>query len=269
MDNKDFFRVNQDNWNDRTKLHIDSEFYDLDSFKLGKESLKTIELNELGDLTGKEMLHLQCHFGLDTLSWARRGVNVTGVDFSNEAICFARKLNDELNLNAKFVCANVYDVPILVEEKYDIVFTSYGILSWLPDLTRWAEIIHDKLKNGGAFYIVEQHPICNIYETEDGQLKMCNSYFDTKVPSRWESEHSYVRGNSTLKNTVSYTWEHSLSEIVNSLINVGLHIDFIHEFPFSVYEKFPGCMIQDDTGWWRLKENNYIPMLFSLKATKI
>lgn len=111
MDSKDYFAVNRDNWNDRTKLHIHSEFYDLDSFKLGKESLKSIELNELGNLTGKEMLHLQCHFGLDTLSWARRGVNVTGVDFSNEAISFARKLNDELNLNAKFVCANVYDVP--------------------------------------------------------------------------------------------------------------------------------------------------------------
>src|SRR5258705_4385664 len=178
MENYDqYFEANKDLWNQRTVVHKDSFFYNLAGFKAGENVLTPIELNELADVKGKKMLHLQCHFGMDSLNWARLGADVTGVDLSDEAIKEAKQLNDELGLNAKFICCNVYDLhpknaessktPLLeatdpaigrekvgnlVREAFDIVFTSYGTIGWLPDLDKWAEIITYYLKPGGTFY---------------------------------------------------------------------------------------------------------------------
>ncbi|MBP1990996.1 class I SAM-dependent methyltransferase [Paenibacillus eucommiae] len=262
-------KENQKNWNDRTKLHEKSSFYDLDTFISGRSSLLSVELNELGDLSGKSMLHLQCHFGQDTLSWARRGVKVTGVDFSDQAIQLARSLNETLQLDARFVCSDVYDIPQeLPSEIFDVVYTSYGVLCWLPDLTRWAQIIYEMLKPGGIFYIAEQHPLADIFEVVEGQLKMTYSYFDADA-MKFESDSSYVESEIKLNNKVTYEWLHPLSKIVNALVDAGLKINYIHEFPFCMYEKFPGAMIQTEDGWWKLKEGDSIPMLFSIQATKI
>ncbi|HNU87071.1 MAG TPA: class I SAM-dependent methyltransferase, partial [Ferruginibacter sp.] len=153
-----YFEENKKSWNKRTGVHKDSAFYDLDGFKKGTSSLTKIELNELGDVKGKTLLHLQCHFGMDTMSWEREGAIVTGVDLSDEAIKLANEVKNELGLKAQFICSNVYDLKEHLDKKFDIVFTSYGTIGWLPDLDKWADTVSYFLKPGGTFYIVDFHP---------------------------------------------------------------------------------------------------------------
>ena len=139
---EEYLKKNLDMWNDWAPLHAESEFYDVEGFKNGRNSLDSIELEEVGDVTGKSLLHLQCHFGMDTLSWARLGARVTGVDFSDKAIDIARSLSTELGIEADFICSSVYDLRKNLDGKFDIVYTSAGVLCWLPDLKQWAEIIN-------------------------------------------------------------------------------------------------------------------------------
>lgn len=161
MINEKYFDANRESWNKRTPIHKASVFYGLDGFKKGATSLNKTELEELGDVKGKKLLHLQCHFGMDTLSWAREGAIVTGVDFSEDAIVSARELAEELHLPATFICSNVYDLLQHQElaGSFDMVFTSYGVIGWLPDLNQWAAVIAFLLKPGGLFYMAEFHPV--------------------------------------------------------------------------------------------------------------
>lgn len=154
-----YFKVNKDTWDKKVAIHAKSDFYNVEAFKNGKTSLNKYELEELGSVKGKSLLHLQCHFGQDTLSWSRLGAKCTGIDISKEGIKEAIKLNNQLGLDATFIESNLYDVPKKVSGKFDIVFTSYGVIGWLPDLKTWGKIIADKLKKGGVFYIIEFHPI--------------------------------------------------------------------------------------------------------------
>jgi len=266
---EEHMKANMELWNELTLIHAKSAFYEVEKFKAGFSSLHPIEINELGDVTGKTMLHLQCHFGLDTLSWGLKGADVTGVDFSNKAIETAKALSSEVGINAEFICSNLYDLPKVLNRKFDIVFTSYGVLCWLPDLSGWAEMIATYLKKGGTFYIVEGHPFCQIFDNEKEmtELKASYSYFHQKDPIKWEAEGSYADKSALVLNP-SYEWNHSLSDIINALIAEGLKIEFLHEFPYSCYEHFP-FMQKGNDGYWRLNEGNaMIPMLFSLKATK-
>ncbi|MFW9973572.1 MAG: class I SAM-dependent methyltransferase, partial [Candidatus Odinarchaeota archaeon] len=139
MNNHKFFETNLKRWNELVELNAKSRLYDLEGFKSGNSSLLRIELEELGNVMGKSLLHLQCHFGMDTLSWARLGAYVTGVDFSDKAINLARDLSKELNIPARFIQANLYDIPNILHEQFDIVFTSYGTICWLPNLAKWAQ----------------------------------------------------------------------------------------------------------------------------------
>lgn len=262
---KIYFKVNQDLWNGWTKLHERSSTYDIAGFKQGKSSLHPIELEELGNVSGKKLLHLQCHFGLDTLSWARLGAQVTGVDFSNKAIELAQSLNKELALDARFICSNIYDLPEKLDENYDIVFTSYGILAWLPDIKKWSEIIYHFLKDGGIFYIVEFHPILNMLD-DNGVLQ--ETYFNLKKPIKYECKGSYAAPKADFTHD-AYEWTHPLSEIITSLINAGLQLDFMHEFPFSICGDFP-FLVKGKDGLWRFKrQEDKVPLMFSIKATKV
>jgi SAM-dependent methyltransferase len=260
----EFFNTNKKAWNSKTPFHLKSELYDLTGFKKGKSSLKFIELEELGDVNNKTMLHLQCHFGQDSLSWARMGAKVTGVDFSDEAIKVARSLNDELNLDAKFICSNIYDIEEHLDEKFDIVFTSYGTIGWLPDLKEWGRLVSRYLKPGGIFYIVEFHTVLWMFDDDFKKFKY--SYFNQGEIEE-EVEGTYADLNAPLKQK-QYGWNHPLSEVINSLIENGLQIEFLHEFPFSVYDVFPNSVKGKD-GWWRIKGmEDIIPMMFSIKAKK-
>jgi len=265
----DYLRANQKRWDQLAGEHEKSAFYDLPGFKAGKDRLRSIELSELGSVEGKAMLHLQCHFGLDSLAWARRGAQVTGVDFSQNAIDLAVSLSQELAIPAQFICADLYDLPGVLTGEFDIVFTSYGVLHGLPDLPRWAQIIARYLKPGGIFYIVEDHPFFRVFRASpSGEFRAERSYFYSEEPQRVESVGSYATDNQG-EAGVLFIWDHSLGEIVNSLVDAGLRIEFLHEFPYAARAKFP-FMEQGEDGWWRLPAHLHgiIPFLFSLQARK-
>jgi len=264
---EEYFQANKESWDQLALLHEDAPFYDLDGFKQGKDRLRAIELEELGDVAGKSLLHLQCHFGLDTLAWARRGAIVTGVDISEKAIALARSLSDELDIPAAFHCANIYQLRDVLAGQFDIVFTSYGVLHWLPDLQRWAAVIAHYLKPGGIFYIVEDHPTFRIFRAnEHDGFRVERPYFFSPEPEMFVSDKSYAGVEGETRTT--YIWNHHMGEILNSLIGAGLRIEFLHEFPFAARAKFPH-MVQGDDGWWRLPERHgTIPFLFSLQARK-
>ena len=265
----EYLQANQRRWDLLTIEHENSEFYDLAGFKAGKDRLRSIELSELGDVDGKTLLHLQCHFGMDTLAWARRGATVTGVDFSSKAITLARSLSQELSIPARFVQSDIYELPHYLSGEFDIVFTSYGVLHGLPDLRRWAQVIAHFLKPGGIFYIVEDHPFFRVFRAgPDGQIKAERSYFFSQKPQRIEVTGSYATDGEGVAG-VQYVWDHSLGEVIGSLIDAGLKIEFLHEFPFAARAKFP-VMEQGEDGWWRLPADQHgvIPFLFSLQARK-
>jgi len=259
-----YFQSNKALWNKKVAFHKTSDFYDLEGFKKGKNVLKEIELTELGDVSGKSMLHLQCHFGLDSMSWSRLGAKVTGVDFSDEAIKIANELNAELGLNAKFICSNVYDLKQNLNQKFDVVFTTYGVIGWLPDLNRWAEIISHFLKPGGTFYLAEFHPM--IWMFDEKFTKFSYSYFKSGVIEN-EQEGTYADRNANLK-LKEYGWNHSISEVVNALINHGLKIQFLNEFDYSPYDCFQNTIKNEDGNFYINGHEKLLPMVYSIKAIR-
>jgi SAM-dependent methyltransferase len=264
----EYLRANQNLWNEWTAEHEKSPFYDLQGFKAGRERLKSIELEEVRNVRGKKLLHLQCHFGLDTLAWARHGAIVTGVDLSDQSIALAQDVSRELNIPAQFLCSDILALPGVLDDQFDIVFTSYGILHWLRDLNSWAKVIAHFLKPGGYFYIVEDHPFMRVFSSDAEQgVKVDNPYFFSEEPYQAETSGSYATDFEGEKRTY-YLWDHSLGEVISSLIDSGLRIEFLHEFPFALRAKFPS-MVKGEDGYWRFtREHNMIPLLFSLKASK-
>lgn len=267
---EDYRDANRQLWNAWTALHKDSEFYNVAAVRAGGSSLRSIEREELTDVAGKTLLHLQCHFGLDTLSWARQGAIVTGVDLADDSITLARALADEMDLPATFVCADILDLPDALSGQFDIVFTSYGVLHWMRDLRRWAEVVAHFVKPGGLFYIVEDHPFMRACSRDEkDELKPDNPYWFTEEPWRFESRGSYAAplGEDTPAHH-GYNWDHSLGEIITDLVQAGLQIEFLHEFPFHFREKFKGMVQREDNHWYLTRQDGMIPLLFSLQARK-
>ena len=264
--NNKYFEINKDTWNKKVAIHSKSEFYDVEGFKKGKTSLNKIELNELGDVAGKSLLHLQCHFGQDTLSWSRLGAKCTGIDLSDEGITEAIKLNQELGLDATFIESNLYDVKSNVKGKFDIVFTSYGVIGWLPDLKTWGEIIASKLNKGGVFYMVEFHPIVWMFDFLQTPPKLTYPYLNGNVIYE-EYKGTYTNNDADIISK-EYGWNHGLGEVISSLTSAGLQIEFLHEFEKSPYNSFPE-MDKTADNMFVLKENQRMfPLLYSIKAIK-
>jgi len=264
-----FFEANQKLWDELSKLHIDSKTYKTKEFLEGKTTLHSIELEELGSVKGKTLLHLQCSFGLDTLSWAREGASVTGVDFSGEAIRLARMLSDQAGLKATFIQSNIYDLPKALDRKFDIVFTSYGVLCWLPDLPQWAQIVARFLKRGGFFYIAEFHPMMWVFDwdTPDG-FRIARTYFHNPVPIESQAEASYAEPNKRIGPFVEYEWAHGLGAVVTAIADAGLRIRFLHEFPRSTFQQLP-CLKEAEDGSWYIDDPEIqLPLTYSLLATK-
>jgi SAM-dependent methyltransferase len=264
MNEKKYFEFNKKLWNERVESHKHSKFYNVKSFRAGKTSLNTTEIQEIGDVTGKKILHLQCHFGMDTISFSRMGATATGVDFSEIAIEEARHLAEEQETNTKFIVSNVYDLKENLGQKFDIVYTSYGTVGWLPDLDRWADIVSHCLVKGGFFYMIDFHPVLWMFDTLNFDIKY--SYFNTG-PIKEEVKGSYAdRSNEQV--AIEYGWNHSLGEIINALIGSGLKIEFVNEFPYSSYNVFHD-MEQGKHGQWRFRQfGNKMPMMYSIKAVK-
>jgi ubiquinone/menaquinone biosynthesis C-methylase UbiE len=260
-----WLEINRTSWNDRVDSHKNSAFYDLDAFKKTRDALMPIEKRELGDVSNKSLLHLQCHFGMDTLSWAERGATVTGVDFSEKAIELARELAAELNYpNARFIQSDIYDLPNHLDAQFDVVFTSYGTVGWLPDMNKWAATVAHFLKPNGTFYIADFHPF--VWTLSNDFTKIEYNYFGGEPIVEVENG-TYTDRNAPIKNT-SISWNHSLSSIINALINNGLRIEFVNEFPYSPYNCFEKTVLGND-GFYRIEGlENRIPVVYSIKAIK-
>lgn len=264
MDYQKAFDTNRETWNKKVAIHAKSEFYNMDAFKAGKSSLNSYELNALGDVSGKSLLHLQCHFGQDTLSWTRMGAQCTGIDISEAAVSLAESLNTELGLDAQFVCCNVLDTSQYVSEQFDIVFTSYGTIGWLPDLKPWAQMISERLKPGGIFYIADFHPIAWMFDYNVSPPAMVYGYHQKEVIYD-EYEGTYAQGDAKIISK-EYGWNHSFGAIFTALISAGLQIEYFNEHDGSPYDIFPD-LVQNEEGFYELSEKLY-PLLFELKAVK-
>jgi 2-polyprenyl-3-methyl-5-hydroxy-6-metoxy-1,4-benzoquinol methylase len=264
MQDSNYLKINKASWNKRTEWHIKSDFYNLEEFKTGKTSLQDIELKMLGDIRGKSLLHLQCHFGQDTLSLERMGAITTGIDLSNKAIDEAKHLTKELSLKSKFICSDVYKLPEILDKQYDIVFTTYGTIGWLPDIDKWAEIVSKYLKPGGKFIFVEFHPL--IWMFDNDLEKITYSYFKSEPMLETESGSYANKDTETKLDYVS--WNHGIAEVLNSLIKNGLEINDFQEYPYSPYDIFKE-MIEPEKGKYTIKKfGSKIPLVYSIIAIK-
>ena len=264
---KDYLAANRKLWDARTPIHVASDFYDVAGFKAGRESLHAIEIEEVGDVRGSSLLHLQCHFGQDTISWARRGATVTGVDFSKKAIASAKRLAKDCDVDARFLVSDIYALDDVLDDEFDVVFTSYGVLAWLGDLTRWAEIAAAHVRRGGFFYIAEIHPMPQTFADDADEPLLGYPYFSTGKPIRFHEKGTYADPWADIE-LDEYYWPHGLGEIVSALAATGLQIEFLHEHAMTVYPQF-GYLERDDEGWWRFPATiPSVPLLFSLRARK-
>ncbi|MFN2185349.1 MAG: class I SAM-dependent methyltransferase [Anaerolineae bacterium] len=261
--------ANRELWNLWTKFNVESTEYSglLGQLEAGGTTLEEIAIEELGDVFGKTLLHLQCHFGLDTLSWAKRGAVVTGVDFSEEAIALAWSLSRELGVNAEFVCSDIYALPAVLHKQFDIVYTSGGVLCWLPDLDRWAEIVLRFLEPDGILYILEGHPIVRTFKprTDSNGRPVEWGYFD-RGPIEVEERRSSANPAPHPAQT-AYYWPHSLGEVVTALCSAGLRLEFLHEFP-DVVEDRSHEEIEPGRYELRVHRQVVVPGKFSIRSTR-
>ena len=264
--------ANRRNWNERTSVHAASDFYDVEGFRAGRITLSKLERSGVGDVRGKSLLHLQCHLGLDTLSWVRLGADATGVDISDESIALARRLNDELGLGARFIRADVYDLPAMLAEQFDVVYTAMGVLTWLPDLAGWAGVVAAHLKPGGLFYLLDTHPMSRVFDETarlgvPADLRVAHRYFPHPAGTMYPGNEPSYAGDGLIESP-SWEWRHSLGEILTSLLDAGLRLTSFAEHRVTMFEQFPG-MVRGADGLWRLPFlEDSVPLVFTLTATK-
>ncbi|OAV45878.1 bifunctional 2-polyprenyl-6-hydroxyphenol methylase/3-demethylubiquinol 3-O-methyltransferase UbiG [Lewinella sp. 4G2] len=267
INHPDYLALNKDQWNQRTAIHLKSDFYDVPGWLNGAQSLMPPELDLLPkDLTGLKVLHLQCHFGQDTLSLARMGAEVTGVDLSDAAIAAAKDLARQSGLAARFINCDLYSLPDHLDEaaSFDIVFTSYGTITWLPDLDRWATIIRQYLKPGGQFVFAEFHNFAYLWNEDRTAIKY--PYFNEQ-PIVEEIKSTYTDGDQTVTGT-EVNWDHPVSSVITTLIRAGLTLNEFHEFEYSPYACFDDMVPGKEEGQWWLKQlPGLIPLVYSLRAT--
>ncbi|KPC66100.1 class I SAM-dependent methyltransferase [Streptomyces chattanoogensis] len=267
----DWRETNRARWDERVALHTASEYYDQDGFRRVRDVIRDFETAEVGDVTGRTLLHLQCHFGQDTLSWVHRGAaHVVGLDFSEPAIETARELAAELGYGpdrASFVAADVYDAAEAVPDaSYDIVYTGIGALNWLPDVVRWAETAASLVAPGGFLYLAEFHPLCDALDEETGS-RITYDYFSRDA---WveETPGSYTDFSAPTANNRSVEWQHPLGDVITALAGAGLRIDFLHEHDMTMFERFRALRRNDD-GFYRFPGNRpRIPLMYSVKASR-
>ena len=261
---QNYIEINKQSWNDRVDAHLESAFYDQEAFLKGKSTLNDIELKLLGNPEGKSILHLQCHFGQDSISLSRLGAKVTGVDFSDKAIETAKSIAIETASDTEFICCDIYELEKFCDKQFDIVFTSYGTIGWLPDLDKWARIVSTFLKPAGKFIFAEFHPV--VWMFDDDFNKVGYNYFkDAAIIETESGTYADKKAELTLK-TVS--WNHSFGEIFGSLLKNGLSIESFEEYDYSPYNCFAHTE-EFELGKFRIKHlGNRIPMVYALSAIK-
>ncbi len=271
-DPADAVRANKALWDEWTRIHETSEFYDLEGFKRGGSRIRQYELDEIGPVDGLDLLHLQCHFGIDSLSFARLGARVTGADFSQAAVDLAESIAVEIgHPDARFVRSDLFDLPDILDADFDLVYTSRGVLGWLPDIRRWAQVVAHFVRPGGRFYITEIHPVANAYENEGvqpGELRLTYPYWEHREPLAFPVQGSYAEPTATIATPTEFGWDHGLGEIVTALIDAGFRIDSLREYPFAEWRL--DFLVEGDDGNWRLPAGTpgELPLFFSILATK-
>ncbi|QDQ12793.1 class I SAM-dependent methyltransferase [Streptomyces spectabilis] len=264
----DWRESNRRRWDERVPIHLASDYYDLAAFRAGKDPLRDFERAEIGDVTGRSLLHLQCHIGLDTLSWARHGAaRVVGLDFSEPAVEAARGLAAELGFTqdrAAFVAADVYDAAAAVpDSSYDIVYTGAGALCWLPDIRRWAETAASLVAPGGFLYLAEFHPLTDVLDDATG-TRIEHDYF-ARDPWVEDGPGGYADGDAVTVHNRSVEWQHPVGEVVTALARAGLRIDFLHEHDVTLFRRFAALEPRD--GLYRYPATSpRVPLMYSLKA---
>ena len=256
--------INRKGWNKRTDAHFNHPEYLVKEFLNGELTLHPLELKELRDVKGKTLLHLQCHFGIDTLSWARLGARVTGVDISDRSIERANELKRKAGFdNARFIRADLFNLPDILDEQFDIVFTSYGVTWWMSDINRWAGVVSRYVKKGGIFYMAEIHPVVDML---DAKKIIHEPYFHfADGPEKYFNESDYCDSECVIEEECGWRW--TLGEIIGALIKAGLTIEFLHEFPYCVYQVWP-TMVKDGDWWYYPDRKNDVPMTFSVMGRK-
>jgi SAM-dependent methyltransferase len=268
---REWMPANRRNWDERAAIHVENRtgFYSIDRLKAGEDILHAIEAAEIGDVTGKRLIHLQCHIGLDTLCLARRGAVATGLDFSPTAIAAARALASELAIPAEFVESDVYAARERLTGTFDIAFVTWGTICWLPDIRRWARVVAGVLSVGGVLYLADAHPSALALEEIDGRIL---PHYPWRVPAeaplKFEDAQTYTGDPTELVQKRNYEWIHPLSDIVTGLIEAGLELEFLHEHEQLPWKLFPS-MVSDGDRLFRLSADAVpIPLSFSLKARK-
>ncbi len=267
-------RLNRANWDERAPAHAASPDYGIDRYLNDPSFISDIvrfDLPRLGDVTGLTGVHLQCHIGTDTISLARLGARMTGLDFSPASLAEARRLAEATRDPVEFVEAEVYDAPrVLGRDRFDFVFTGIGAICWLPSIRRWAEVVADLLAPGGWLFIREGHPMLwTLDERKDELLVVEYPYFERPEPNVWDEGGTYVETETTFETTVAHDWNHGLGEIVTALLDTGMELKMLVEHDSVPWEALPGRMERTATKEWRLTERPWrLPHTYTLRAVK-
>ncbi len=254
-------------WDEWAAIHADGDWYDVDAVRAGAEKLRSYEIDEVGNVTGRTMLHLQCQIGTDSIAWARRGAKVTGVDFSPVAVQIARSLAADVGTDAQFVCSDVMRLPDNLHGSWDIVYASRGILGWLPDLDRWAEIVSHFLRPGGFFYLTDIHPIAKALDDSSADIRANRPYWPRPEPIRYDVRGTYADPDAEVESTDKYLWTHSTGELITAIGKAGLCLEFFHEFPW-LDRPWP-CLEKMSDREFVLPGGVELPLFFSLRARKL
>ena len=267
-DHDEYFAANRANWNDRAAVHARSSMYDLNAYESDPSHLSDVvsfDVPRLGDLTGLEAVHLQCHIGTDTLSLARLGATVTGVDQSDASLAVARQLFEACSTDGRFIEANVYDAQAALGQRFDLVFTGVGALNWLPDIERWAAVVAGLLEPGGRLFLREGHPMLwSLADTSDGSLQVAYPYFELSDPMIWDEGITYTGDDDRIDNARCYEWNHGLSEIITALLKQGLTLELFEEHDSCDWEALPHMIKENGRYWLPEEQRALVPLMYTL-----
>ncbi|GAA2658829.1 class I SAM-dependent methyltransferase [Streptomyces aculeolatus] len=270
----EMLRANEANWDARAPVHVRSDFYGLDGSRAPGDWFAPFEWEDLGDLHGRDVLHLMCHLGTETLAFAERGAARTvGLDFSAASLAGARRIAAEAGREVEFVRADVHRAPEALDgRRFDVVYTGKGALCYLPDLAAWAEVVRTLLRPGGVLYLVEFHPLLDSLGpagSPDGvpELLLRHDYLAGRGPVRKDSPHTYTDGPPLAGATTGYEWRHGLGDVVTALAGAGLAVDLLRETDLLPWPRFAAMERDPASGWWRLPATRpAVPLIFALRA---
>ncbi|WP_319460730.1 class I SAM-dependent methyltransferase [Micromonospora sp. RTP1Z1] len=271
----DYVTINRANWDERAAAHAASPDYAVDRFLTDPGYLSEVvrfDLDRLGDVTGLDVAHLQCHIGTDTVSLHRLGARTTGLDFSGASLAQARALAERTGAAVDFVEADVHDAPtVLGRNRFDLVYTGIGALCWLPNVRRWAGVVADLLRPGGRLFLREGHPMLSTLDDPrpDGTLAVEYPYFERPEPLVWDGPGTYVQTEATFQHTVTHSWNHGLGEVVTALLDAGLDLTMLVEHDSAPWDALPGAMVRDAHGEWRLADRPWrLAQTYTLQARR-